>query len=374
MNFKIIHIALGKANPQKQNGVNKVINELIKAQRKQGFEVELWGITNSPNKLIENRDYTYHLFKKKGFLLDQKLVKKIKEIKSPNQVIFHFHGSFTPDLYRVSVLLRQKNIKYIVTPHGAYNEIAIEKGFYKKWLFIHLFEKKYIKNAAFVQLLGASELIGLKKHFKNYNYKIIPNGHHFNISLERKVFHKMHFGYVGRIDVFGKGLKELIQGFQWFIEIHKPKNAKLHIIGNGPDLAMLQQLSSHLKLDDYIVFHGSVFGDEKDALMKELDALILPSRGEGIPGVVLEALSLGVPCIISKETNMGEDVKSFLAGIVIEEINEKEVYEALTKTLRWNDEKRNELSKNAIQLVKEKYNWNVINPLIIDLYESAILA
>ena len=43
--MKIIHIILGKANPKRMNGVNKVVYSLASIQLEQGFDVEVWGIT-----------------------------------------------------------------------------------------------------------------------------------------------------------------------------------------------------------------------------------------------------------------------------------------------------------------------------------------
>jgi glycosyltransferase involved in cell wall biosynthesis len=53
--------------------------------------------------------------------------------------------------------------------------------------------------------------------------------------------------------------------------------------------------------------------------MNQLDYLILSSRNEGLPGVLLEALILRVPCINSKDTNIGSYMTDSFSGIMLKE-------------------------------------------------------
>ena len=54
--MKIIHLVLGKANPERMNGVNKVVHQLAKTQATLGQKVSVWGIANDliPNYPIRN--------------------------------------------------------------------------------------------------------------------------------------------------------------------------------------------------------------------------------------------------------------------------------------------------------------------------------
>jgi hypothetical protein len=48
MPTKIIHLVLGKANPDRMNGVNKVAHNQAIALFELGCDVEIWGITKTP--------------------------------------------------------------------------------------------------------------------------------------------------------------------------------------------------------------------------------------------------------------------------------------------------------------------------------------
>jgi hypothetical protein len=82
MKKRIIHIALGKANPNRQNGVNKVVNSLLSHQTTKGLKAELWGISFSENHNYPKRNYSTRLFldSKTKFRIDSKLKKAIQQL------------------------------------------------------------------------------------------------------------------------------------------------------------------------------------------------------------------------------------------------------------------------------------------------------
>jgi len=51
--MRVIHVVLGKANPDRMNGVNQVVHHLATEQVERGDEVEVWGITADPEAETE---------------------------------------------------------------------------------------------------------------------------------------------------------------------------------------------------------------------------------------------------------------------------------------------------------------------------------
>lgn len=72
----------------------------------------------------------------------------------------------------------------------------------------------------------------------------------------------------------------------------------ISIIGGGPDEAALRQRSERLGISDGIRWHGLVRG--AGALLAAFDALVLSSRTEGIPIVLLEAAAAGTPIVATR--------------------------------------------------------------------------
>ena len=175
MDFQIIHIVLGKANTERMNGVNRVVNSLATYQTKLGYETKVWGITKNPIINFPSRLYKTELFLDKfKFILSRKIKKKIKNLHG-KKVVFHIHGGFIPQFFSIAKQLTKYNLKYVYTVHGAYNSIALERSALKKKIYTFLFENYLVKNAKHLHFLGNIEVSGAKKIFKHFLSTIFIN-------------------------------------------------------------------------------------------------------------------------------------------------------------------------------------------------------
>ncbi|HNW34968.1 MAG TPA: glycosyltransferase [Candidatus Ozemobacteraceae bacterium] len=76
------------------------------------------------------------------------------------------------------------------------------------------------------------------------------------------------------------------------------RDATLTVIGDGPERAGLIDLACSLGLADRVRFPGSLPGHrDVRKCLAEADLFILPSRSEGLPRAMLEAMAMGLPCI-----------------------------------------------------------------------------
>lgn len=74
-------------------------------------------------------------------------------------------------------------------------------------------------------------------------------------------------------------------------------NARLWLVGDGPDRTLLEELAASLGLSDKIVFWGK--RDDIPALLAGMDRFVLPSHHEGMSIALIEAQASGLPCIVS---------------------------------------------------------------------------
>jgi glycosyltransferase involved in cell wall biosynthesis len=92
----------------------------------------------------------------------------------------------------------------------------------------------------------------------------------------------------------------------------------LHLVFAGPDQigwqSELMQLANRLDVADLITWTGMVSGDLKWGLLHLADAFILPSHQENFGIAVAEALSCGVPVLISKKINIWREIEQDQAG------------------------------------------------------------
>ena len=92
------------------------------------------------------------------------------------------------------------------------------------------------------------------------------------------------------------------------------------------------------------------------------DLLALPSRSEGMPNVVLEAMFIGIPCMVSPQTNMKEIISDSNSGWVVE--TEQKEIEKFFHFL--DDIQKSDLmskGKNAKNFLKDNLTWDKIAKL-----------
>ncbi|MGI6153095.1 MAG: glycosyltransferase family 4 protein [Christensenellaceae bacterium] len=121
------------------------------------------------------------------------------------------------------------------------------------------------------------------------------------------------------------------------------------------------------KRDD-IIWVGFVSEEEKFALIKHADALMLGSKLESLSLVVLEAMELGIPVIVNAQ---GPVLKGHVdrsnAGLYF--WNDEQLVRAI-KYMAENPEMRKALGQNGKQYMKEYYKWEIIEQKMIDIIEK----
>ena len=71
------------------------------------------------------------------------------------------------------------------------------------------------------------------------------------------------------------------------------------LVGDGPDRNTLEDECRRRGLGDAVVFEGWVDHNRLIALYNDTDAFVLPSLAEGVPTVLIEAMSMEIPCVAS---------------------------------------------------------------------------
>ena len=370
--MEIIHVVLGKANPERMNGVNKVVYQLATKQVNFNVRASVWGITNDKKNNYGERNFETQLFLKQRnpFAISEELKSAI--IKKKDKAVFHLHGGWIPVFYSLAKLLDKHQIKFVFTPHGAYNTIAMKRSSWAKKIYFSLFETKMLNRTSKIHCIGKSEVNGLKKIFENKKSILLPYGYENDktITIEKAANATIVFGFIGRLDIYTKGLDTLINAFAKF-KINQPE-AQLWIVGDSKEKTILEQQIKAKALEKNVILYGSKFGTEKEELLQKMDVFVHPSRNEGLPLSVIEAASFGKPCIVTDTTNIGTQIKHCNAGITIYSQSSTQLYEAMQKLFSvWeNPVAFRELQENAIKMVDENYNWKkLITQFNTDLYK-----
>jgi glycosyltransferase involved in cell wall biosynthesis len=383
--MQIIHIVLGKADPDRLNGVNRAVWALANTQAELGADVKVWGITPTPQNVPTYKaNYALTLFKKQPFrTVDPALKTALKVTLSKNKrLIVHLHGGFIIEWWWLSRFLTQNGIGYVVTPHNTYNEGAMANNALLKKLSFVALEVSFLKKAACVHLLGISEQRGIEKLAAeaSIHLKIIPNGYSAAetegvspVRLPLQTDTGLSIVYCGRLTIYQKGLDLMLQSFARFVQAHQNLDGKLYLIGDGEDRGKLEALAKELGVEQQVCFLGARFGNEKLGLMLAANYFIHTSRFEGIPMAVLEAASLGKPCLVTHETNMADSVKAYNAGFVAKSLEVEdltalfeEAYASKSVNLL------NTMGQSAKNMIETQFNQKHVAQQIIKVYEEVL--
>lgn len=359
MSKKIIHIVLGKANPNRMNGVNRVVHFLSNALSEIGNDIEVWGLSGD-QELDQTIDRAYKL---KVFINGaKKLTSKdlIKELKETKNAVFHLHGGFIPVFGKIARLIKNNGNEFVFTPHGCYTTGAMAKNKWRKKMFFALHDKPLLLNAKIVQGLGYQESRDMRALVPESNIMDIANGQEDifldeNDQIEKKEY--LTFGYCGRLDRNHKGLDLLVEGFVKFKKVHN-SDTKLWIIGGGDYESTMKQDIASAGLTEDVIFFGPKFGNEKFQLIASMDVFFHTSRHEGLPTAVLEACYLGVACAVTPQTSFDVFLEQNKAGWKINELSGDSVLNTMAEILE--DHKKDlikEKSQNASAMIKYSFSW-----------------
>lgn len=234
---------------------------------------------------------------------------------NPDLVVFEgFY--FISDVF-FAKRLYSKGIPYIIVPRGSLTWQALHnKAKIKKYFAHKLFFNVFIKRATIIQYLTESEKYDSTRCFSKESF-VVPNG--FNEPKQKKVsFSKIGIkaSFIGRLGVYHKGIDNLLEA----ICMIKDELRKAHFTLNmyGPvhkyDYDKVQIMIDKLGISDLVFLMGAVSGEEKEQAILNSDLFILTSRLEGHPMGLIEALAYGLPCLVSKGSNMKDEIDNYNAG------------------------------------------------------------
>ena len=166
-----------------------------------------------------------------------------------------------------------------------------------------------------------NKVIAITQETKEYWQKYLPQDIsvvHTGVDNNRFVAGQkqeniLHILFIGRL-MERKGAQLLLKALTQLPESIK-KNIYVDIVGDGPSRQMLENLTREYNLSDIVCFHGESF--EPEIFFKNADLAVFPSLyGEGLQGVILEAMSAGL-CVIASETDINKVLLKDNRGITI---------------------------------------------------------
>jgi len=286
---------------------------------------------------------------------------------NPDIVIIHDIFS-SLKFCKVAKILNKIKIPYIIVPHGCFTHNAMKRRKLRKVLAINTVLRNLVYKATAIQFLSDAEM---KSSYININPIIIPNGTIIpkNVELKKSDSNKISFIYIGRKDIYYKGIDLLLKACKLAENAMRKYGATLTLY--GPDrkgsFIEIEKMISEYKIGDFVFNKEGVFEQEKDEVLRNSSVFVLTSRTEGQPIALLEACAYGLPVLITPGTNVADEVIKFNCGWVAN-LSAESIAEKLTYIINHQEEIQN-ISRNAHKYVSSEYNWEVVSKKAVNQYK-----
>lgn len=294
------------------------------------------------------------------------MLNKIKYVNREYDIdIMHSHWSIPSGF--VSSLNIEK-IPRVITIHGSDLKI-----YGKKSIYGHLVK---------LAIKRADKIITVSNDLKNLAISygcnpeklcVIPNGvdidlfkpiNQENIKKQLNISSNFLVTYVGtlakikRIDILIRICKEVSKNY----------DLDLLIVGEGPERTKLEEYAKNIGMDN-ILFQGSINHDQVPKYLAASDVVALTSESEGLPTILVEAMSCGVPVITMNVGGVSDIIKNGVNGfIVADQCEFKEKLECLIS----NSNLRDIFGKKARSYIIENHSIETVTSMLEQLYHELI--
>lgn len=176
-----------------------------------------------------------------------------------------------------------------------------------------------------------------------------------------------HLLFVSRL-IERKGLQDILPQLQHIIVNCAESGVKLtlDIVGDGPFRENLETMVKELNISDNVIFHGQKSKDLLPAYYSKADVFLFPSRKEGMPNAVLEAMSYGLPIIMTPCQGSDEliDGNGF--------VTDASGFGDKICELALNRERRRKMGDRSTELIENVFSWHNTAEKYLELFNKLL--
>lgn len=295
--------------------------------------------------------------------------KEIKEICKENKYdILHCHSPIGGVLARLAFKeFRKKGAKLIYTAHGFH---FFKGAPIKNWLIFYPIEKLCARYTDCLITINKEDYKRAQK-FKTKKVKYIPGigidtEKIKNIKRDREILNK--FGIKDEVVLVSVGELSDRKNHKVILEaLEKIEDDYIYIIcGQGEKKEELVNLSKKLKIQNKVKFLG--YRQDIKEILKASDIFCFPSKQEGLPVALMEAMASGLPVVCSNIRGNSDLIEEKKGGYLLEYNNS---YEFLIKIheLISNNSLRKEMGEFNLEKIKD-FDRKKVNNLMEEIYSE----
>ena len=283
--------------------------------------------------------------------------------------VAHVHTCFSAFSDYAMHALARRGIPYVFSPHGKFSAAALRNREYVKRLWWSAISRQRINMARRIGANSPGEASDAKKIGLRPPTVTIPNGYSPPAGTRwrtgRPIIPGKYILFLGYLDP-RKRPELLIEALSLCTKAND-----VRLVMAGPDPYSfgdrLKQLAREAGMIERVMFHGPAYGEEKWNLLANALCLCLPSRAEGMPLVLAEAVGAGIPILVSPECN-GTGLVADGAGIEVAVPTGAAWAAALDRLLASPDEMTR--IKKAASRISPQYQWPAIAARWMEVYRA----
>jgi len=260
--------------------------------------------------------------------------------------------------------IKAKKALFLITGLGPFfNKKEVKYRFIKIVQKIAFTSLRYKKNFLFIFQNPDDLKLFITQNFVKKSYAMMIKGNGINIHnyyfLERKFEKNLTFLFASKL-IKSKGIIEFLDASK--IILKKYPTTKFLIAGKYDDLnpdSISYKEYKNIISDMSISYLGNLSQIELREYFYKSSVFVMPSYGEGLPRVVLEAAATGMPIITTNVHGCRECVMPGYNGLLVEPMNEIELAEAMESFIL-NTLDLSKYSKNSYEMVKNDFSLELI--------------
>jgi glycosyltransferase involved in cell wall biosynthesis len=292
--------------------------------------------------------------------------------------LVHIHGLFSFSGVAAGAIAFVRRVPYVVRPYGTLMAYGVEQRRPRlKRLSLLFFEGPILRNATFVHFTSTAELDEARRIGIPFKAVVIPLGVEvaplaetdLSDASERPKSDAKTVLYLSRIDP-KKNIEGLLRAFAVVRETYP--DAVLLIAGSGSlnYVLALKKLAAELAIEENLQWLGHVEGTRKLGAFLAAQIFTLPSFSENFGVAAVEAMLLGLPCILGEGVAIAKEVSEAGAGLVVAP-HPPTIAAAIVRLLD-DDDYRRRMGERAKSYAEREYSTAKMTQRLMALYESVI--
>lgn len=369
MKLRVVHVVAGLWKDT--GGPAEVIPNLCRAQAAAGAHVTLCSLEGdvAPQvRDLEGSGVHVRLFptKENTIRYAPEMRRYLESLGTVD--IIHNHGHWLWPNWCASAMSQRLNAGLVTTPHGTLVPGMLAQSSLKKRLAWHLYDRRLMARADIIHALSPAERDAMvpklgPKHAQKM--RVVANG--VALGQDAGKFTADETGtllFLSRVAPI-KGITQLLAAWEqlapqfpgWRLKIVGPIDASI-----ASEVAKLTRNAQRVEMV------GPIYSDERWAHYRSAAAFILPTLGEGLPTVLLEAAAHRLPVITTAEANF--DSLREAGGSILTSPRPDAIEATLSDFFMRTGSERRAIGERGAAMIKAEYEWRTVASQWLSLYSG----